>query len=242
MTTAPATADVFPPDVSTAPSAHYITGWNRVREAEFTYTTPTGYTPVDERSLVSTAPVSEIRVEPGEFLAIRWSNINDGGADALMGLDDLSLSFTAADVAISAAVGTVTRSRVQNRATVSPAFSERRSRCCHSASFRRSFRRAIASLLRLGMKKVNPRGYMARQDWLWWAHTALVASTRLGPFPCTRPYARCTVSDPQRRRFHPPLQYCCRRERNGSGNHNPCLSVLAADWHPQFRTHSYPVK
>lgn len=110
MTTAPATADVFPPDVSTAPSAHYITGWNRVREAEFTYTTPTGYTPVDERSLISTAPVSEIRVEPGEFLAIRWSNINDGGADALMGLDDLSLSFTAADVAISAAVGTVTRS------------------------------------------------------------------------------------------------------------------------------------
>ncbi|MEN9283680.1 MAG: hypothetical protein RLZZ179_1173 [Verrucomicrobiota bacterium] len=110
MTTAPATADVFPPEVSTAPSAHYITGWNRVREAEFTYTTPTGYTPVDERSLISTAPVSEIRVEPGEFLAIRWSNINDGGADALMGLDDLSLSFTAADVAISAAVGTVTRS------------------------------------------------------------------------------------------------------------------------------------
>jgi hypothetical protein len=57
-------------------------------------------------------------------------------------------------------VGTVTRSRVQNRAAFSPAFSERCSRCCHSASFRRSFRRVIASLLRFGVNKVNPRGYL----------------------------------------------------------------------------------
>jgi hypothetical protein len=44
-------------------------------------------------------------------------------------------------------VGTDTRSRAQNRATVRPDFSNRRNRRCHSTNFRRSSCRAMASLL-----------------------------------------------------------------------------------------------
>lgn len=110
MTTAPATVLVFPPEVSTSPSAHYISGWNRASEADFTYTSPSGYTQVDERTPVSAATATEIRLDPGEFLAVRWGNINDGGADALMGIDDVDLTFTAADIAVSGALSNIARS------------------------------------------------------------------------------------------------------------------------------------
>ena len=109
LTTAPATVADFPTDVSTTPSAHFVTGWNRVREAEFTYISPSGYTPVNVRTPISTPPASEIRIDPGEFFAIRWGNINDGGADALMGLDDVDLTFTAADVAVTGSLANVVR-------------------------------------------------------------------------------------------------------------------------------------
>ena len=110
LTTAPATIVDFPAEVSTAPSAHFVTGWNRVREADFTYVSPSGYTPVNVRTPVSTPPASEIRIDPGEFFAIRWGNINDGGADALMGLDDVNLTFTAADVAVTGVLSNIVRS------------------------------------------------------------------------------------------------------------------------------------
>jgi hypothetical protein len=53
-------------------------------------------------------------------------------------------------------LGTVTRSRAQNRATVRSDASNRRSRSCHSSAFARFAGLPMKSLLKNGMNKVNP--------------------------------------------------------------------------------------
>jgi hypothetical protein len=110
MTTAAATVADWPADVATTPSAYYVTGWNRVANADFTYNSTVANTQTYESHAVSAVPVDQIQILPGEFLSVRWGNINDRGADALMGIDDLDLTFAAADVAVSAVVTNVVRS------------------------------------------------------------------------------------------------------------------------------------
>ncbi len=93
MTTATATVADWPVDKSTSPSGLFITGWNRIPEADHTYSNPFDNTQIDVSDPVSVAP-ADITIEPGEFFALRWGNINDGGADAVTGIDDLSVQFT----------------------------------------------------------------------------------------------------------------------------------------------------
>ena len=111
MTTALALgAADFPASKATGVNANYVTGWTRLAEGDFTYTSAQANTKVNETRAVSAVPVAEVKVLPGEFLALRWSNVNDGGADTLMGIDDLDLAFTGADTGVTAAVGNVQRS------------------------------------------------------------------------------------------------------------------------------------
>lgn len=57
----------------------------------------------------SAAPSSPIRLQPGEFLALRWGNANDGGADAMIGIDNLTLTFVQPAGTVSASVSGITR-------------------------------------------------------------------------------------------------------------------------------------
>lgn len=109
MTTGAATVADFPTDVATAPTSNYVTGWNRAVPAQYVYTSSLVNQPVNETQPVNAAMGTDIRINPGEFFAIRWSNINDSGADTLMGIDDLELTFVPADVAVSAVISNVVR-------------------------------------------------------------------------------------------------------------------------------------
>ncbi len=108
-TTATATATDWPASVSTGPSGQYVTGWNRAAEADFTTSSPDANLQVDVLTPVNAPVLSEIKVNPGEYLAVRWGNINDSGADALMGIDDVDLTFVSDDGGISGAVSNVVR-------------------------------------------------------------------------------------------------------------------------------------
>ena len=111
MVTGQTNATVFPPAVSTAPTSYYITGWTQLPEARYTYATVTGNTnvAVNITTPVNAAVASTVRVNPGEFIAIRFSNINDGGSDTLMGIDDLSIQFTEVNASITPTISAVSR-------------------------------------------------------------------------------------------------------------------------------------
>ena len=109
ITTAAANAAVFPGGVSTSPSAHYITGWNRLAGAEYPYSNPVASQVVNVSNPVDTVPVSPVRIAPGQFFAIRYSNINDAGGDALMGIDDVELTFAPIAAAMDIAVSELVR-------------------------------------------------------------------------------------------------------------------------------------
>jgi hypothetical protein len=55
------------------------------------------------------APLTQIILLPGQAIAIRWGNINDGGRDAIIGIDDVRASFEAIPCAIDATVSNFTR-------------------------------------------------------------------------------------------------------------------------------------
>jgi|GEM_PF-5231122 len=109
MTTEPVNSTVFPPEVASGPNSYYVTGWNELPEARFTYSNPLGGTQVDESTPVNATLSSPLRMNPGEFLAVRFSNINDLALDALLGIDDLDMSFVALNAGVSAIVSNVVR-------------------------------------------------------------------------------------------------------------------------------------
>jgi hypothetical protein len=110
LNTAPATAAVFPAGVATTPGSHYVTGWDRRPEAEVSYTGgPTGFTQVNILLPVNAVPASPVRIAPGQFFAIRYSNINDVGTDHQMGIDDVQLTFTPLSINLAPAVSGVVR-------------------------------------------------------------------------------------------------------------------------------------
>ncbi|HWB03280.1 MAG TPA: hypothetical protein VG796_09670 [Verrucomicrobiales bacterium] len=80
---------------TTGPTSYYINNWNNLPEFTYTHTTPVASAAFNppETQTFDAAPSSQVVVQPGQYLGIRWSNINDGGADALEGIDDLELTF-----------------------------------------------------------------------------------------------------------------------------------------------------
>jgi hypothetical protein len=109
-TTATATTTNWPANLSTGPSGPYVTGWNRAAEADFTTTSGAQQnTQVDVSTPVNAAVLSQIKLDPGEYLALRWGNINDSGADALMGIDDVDLTFASDADAIGGTVTNIVR-------------------------------------------------------------------------------------------------------------------------------------
>ncbi len=111
LTTALVNTTVFPPAVSTGPTltSYYITGWTEIDAARWTFSDAAAASPVDISQPVSATGLNGIRVAPGQFLAVRFSNINDGGTDGLLGIDDLSITFNEINAAVDAAVSNVAR-------------------------------------------------------------------------------------------------------------------------------------
>ncbi len=110
LTTATANATVFPPAVATGPGSLYQTGWSRWAGADYVYQESAANTQVEIGTPITAAPPAEIRLEPGEFLALRWANINDAGADAIMGLDDVKATFVSAVGGITTVTENIVRS------------------------------------------------------------------------------------------------------------------------------------
>jgi hypothetical protein len=108
ITTGPTSAGDFA-GTSSGPTSHYILGWNRLSQAEISYSNATINLPVNENFPVDIVPTSSIRVAPGQFFAIRYSNINDAGADALIGIDDVELTFSVPSAALSPVITNVVR-------------------------------------------------------------------------------------------------------------------------------------
>jgi hypothetical protein len=97
---------------TTGPTSYYITGWTNLREFTYTQTTPTAGIPLppDTQAFDSAPTSATIQVQPGQFLGIRWSNLNDGGVDAIQGIDDLELTFVSSSgCVVDANVSAVTR-------------------------------------------------------------------------------------------------------------------------------------
>ncbi len=97
---------------ATAPTSYYISGWTNL--PEFTRTTTNaagGAALAPETNLYDAAPSSStVLIPAGEFLAIRWSNLNDGGTDAIQGFDDLELTFEASSAcAVTGSTSAITR-------------------------------------------------------------------------------------------------------------------------------------
>lgn len=109
LTVAATSTVTWDADLATSPNSQYVTGWNRVPNADFKYTSVLVNTKVYESYPVSAVPESPVEISPGQFFAIRWGNLNDRDADALMGIDDLDLTFTAGVQALSGVVSNVVR-------------------------------------------------------------------------------------------------------------------------------------
>ena len=65
--------------------------------------------PAREYILGPAAPTSVISLLPGQAIAVRWGNINDGGRDAIIGIDNVSVSFEGVSCAINAVTSNFTR-------------------------------------------------------------------------------------------------------------------------------------
>ncbi len=96
FTAAAADATLFPADVATGPNAFAVTGWNALSGLTFTEPADAAVTAISPGRVTSKefAPASNaIRVNPGKILAVRFSNVNDSGTDATMGIDNFSANF-----------------------------------------------------------------------------------------------------------------------------------------------------
>jgi hypothetical protein len=114
MTTAARTAAeaavLFPAAVSTAPTAgNYVTNWTAIPAANFTYSNAAGGTALNFSRNIDANGLSGITVQPGKYIALRFANINDGGTDGLMGIDNLNLEFVERDATIQTSATNVVR-------------------------------------------------------------------------------------------------------------------------------------
>jgi len=109
LTTGATNTTVFPGSISSAPTSHYITGWNRLAEADAPYSNGTASLAVNFSTAVDVVPVNRVRIAPGQFFALRYGNINDAGADALMGIDDVELTFSVLEAALVPSISNVVR-------------------------------------------------------------------------------------------------------------------------------------
>lgn len=79
-------------------------------DAALDHTEADGFTATLGTSISKTATLATpIRLAPGQSVALRWANTNDGGTDALVGIDDLSVTFTQLNASIVPAVSNVVR-------------------------------------------------------------------------------------------------------------------------------------
>ena len=87
------------------------TGWTADTSMDYTYpaqSVASSKRPPDVAT-VNKAPGTDIVVLPNEVLALRWSNANDGGEDAYMGIDDVEVQFASVGCTVSATVSNITR-------------------------------------------------------------------------------------------------------------------------------------
>jgi hypothetical protein len=111
---------------------------------------------------------------------------------------------------------TLTRSRRQNAATISPLASCQASRRRHAASFLRSTPRPMSSL-RYRWKRSTGRGYQRLQGWLWCAHTDRHLPSGLSGFPHTISQGQpmCPAAAVVKSSFTPSEGWCEGRAATG---------------------------
>ena len=99
----------------TATATFTQTGWNPVpiTSGSLDYTSADGFTAtpaVPPSSITLTGTLTTpIRVAAGQSVALRWGNVNDGGADAQVGIDNVSAAFTAPSSSVTPVVSAVVR-------------------------------------------------------------------------------------------------------------------------------------
>lgn len=92
-----------------ANAAFQGTGYTTVDSA-LDHTAVDGFVSVAGTSILKSAALAApVRVAPGQSVILRWSNTNDGGTDAIVGIDDLSVTFTELNSSIVPAVSNVVR-------------------------------------------------------------------------------------------------------------------------------------
>ncbi len=93
LAAANATAAQFPATFESGPSSGYLTGWTDMPEFRYTLPAQAASAVININTVVDTGPSTTVTVPAGSFIALRWSNVNNTGTDALLGIDDLTVSF-----------------------------------------------------------------------------------------------------------------------------------------------------
>ncbi len=93
-------------------AAFSIPGYDPVGGGVFDFTSFDGFiSPFPPGSTERSGAVSPaIRIAPGQSVVLRWGNANDGGTDAMVGIDNLVISFTEVDASVVPSVSNVVRS------------------------------------------------------------------------------------------------------------------------------------
>jgi hypothetical protein len=145
-----------------------ISGYNPVAGGVFDYTSFDGFiNPPPPGTTQRTGPVDPpIRVAPGQSVVLRWGNPNDGGVDALVGIDNLTINFVEVDASVVPVVTNVVRSN--NGTPTNPADD--------TVSF---------DLTVAGLGTVNPAG--------WTISSAPLAGTT-GTYGVVRPIAGVSIA------------------------------------------------
>jgi len=89
-----------------------IAGYNPVAGGIFDFTSFDGFlSPPPPGTTQRTGAVDPpIRISPGQSVVLRWGNVNDGGVDALVGIDNLAINFVEVDASVVPVVSNVVRS------------------------------------------------------------------------------------------------------------------------------------
>ncbi|HEX2747790.1 MAG TPA: hypothetical protein VHM91_07320 [Verrucomicrobiales bacterium] len=81
---------------TSTPTSYYITGWNNLPEFTYTYNNPVANAVLAPTTqAINSNVASSVVIQPNQYFALRFANINDAGTDAVQGLDDLELTFEA---------------------------------------------------------------------------------------------------------------------------------------------------
>lgn len=110
--TGPAAALLAELSNKAASSTFSLPGYQPVNGGSFAYTSANGFASpaIPGTTLRSGTLTSTVWIAPGDSAVLRWENNNDGGTDAVVGLDDLSITFAEVTSFLSPEASNISRS------------------------------------------------------------------------------------------------------------------------------------